>query len=280
MRRPLTFPCEGETLAGVVHPADGATGVVIVTGGVQTRVGAHRGFVDLAERLAAAGHPVLRYDRRGLGDSDGDDPGFRDSRTDIAAAVAALRSAFPNVAKVAGWGLCDGAAALALHAADVPGLNALMLANPWTLDADAPPPVVTRAATAARYRARLLEPGFWKKLLRGGVDLGGIASGLTRLARPEPLGQTEQAMGAALARFTGPTIALLAGRDNSAATFAAAWRGPAFAGAREAGRMTIAPLPHADHSFSRSADAEAMATACIAWLSQVGTEMIGSSGRI
>ncbi len=275
MRRPLTFACEGATLAGVAHPADGAIGVVVVTGGVQTRVGAHRGFVDLADALAAAGHPVLRYDRRGLGDSDGEDPGFRDSRADIAAAVSALRAAFPNVTRVAGWGLCDGAAALALHAADIPGLDALMLANPWTLDADAPPPVLTRAATAARYRKRLFDPGFWKKLVRGRVDLGSVASGLTRLTRSETLGQTEQAMGQALARFKGPTLALLAGRDNSANTFAAAWRGPAFAAARDAGRMRLMPLPQADHSFSRTADAGVMATACVDWLKD-----IGSSGRI
>ena len=48
MRRALTFACEGATLAGMLHPAAGATGVVIVTGGMQTRIGAHRGEHDEA----------------------------------------------------------------------------------------------------------------------------------------------------------------------------------------------------------------------------------------
>ncbi|MFN3288635.1 MAG: hydrolase 1, exosortase A system-associated, partial [Sphingomonadaceae bacterium] len=124
-RRPLivTTP-DGLGLAAMAHPADGTTGVLIIPGAPQTRVGAHRGFVGLADALAAASHPALRLDRRGLGDSDGEDPGFAAIGADIAAAQQALRVAFPAVRRVIGVGLCDGATALAL-APD--GLDALVL---------------------------------------------------------------------------------------------------------------------------------------------------------
>ena len=174
MRRPLTFDCGGATLAGLLHPAAGGTGIVIVTGGVQTRAGSHRGFVDLADRLAAAGFPVLRFDRRGVGDSDGENSGFRDSAPDIAAAITALRRACPGIRRVIGWGLCDGASALALHGAAL-GLDGLILANPWTRDADdaihlttprcrggplpRPPHAPERMATPGAWRARLQEGG-------------------------------------------------------------------------------------------------------------------------
>lgn len=272
MRRALTSTCEGATLAATLHPADGPIGVVIVTGGVQTRSGAHRGFVDLADKLAAAGHPVLRYDRRGVGDSDGADPGFRNSGPDIAAALAALRAACPNVTRVAGWGLCDGAAALALHPH---GFDALMLANPWTLDCDASPEIPGRAAVASHYRARLLERSFWKKLLTGGINLRRATSGLSSLTKAEPETDTAKSMAASLAAFDGPVLILLAERDNSATTFAAAWYSPTFAEAREKLDAQVNTLRSADHSFSRPADAEAVADACIAFLN--GTA--GSSGR-
>jgi pimeloyl-ACP methyl ester carboxylesterase len=96
MRRPLSFPCGAETLAGTLDPGEGSTGLLIVNGGTQIRIGAHRGMQALAARVAATGYPVFRFDRRGVGDSDGSDPGFRDSSPDITAAVAAFRAEAPR----------------------------------------------------------------------------------------------------------------------------------------------------------------------------------------
>lgn len=271
MRLAVPIICDGVTLAGVAHPAEGHVGVLIVSGGAQTRVGAHRGFVDLADRLRSAGFPVLRFDRRGLGDSDGEDPGFRGSAPDIAAAVAAFRQAFPAVEHVAGWGLCDGAAALALHAADIDGLDSLMLANPWTLDGEVAPDIPPRAAVAARYRSRLRNPREWLRLLRGGVDLRRLAGGLLRLARPEPASGLVAAMGVSLARFRGPLLVLLGERDNTGAVFKAAWQGLEFATARRK-NVTIETIAGAGHSFARFDEAAAMADACIRWLEAVAAE--------
>lgn len=248
-RRPLivTAP-DGAALAAVAHPADGATGVLIIPGAPQTRLGAHRGFVQLADTLAKAGHPVLRLDRRGLGDSDGQDPGFAAIGTDIAAAQLALRHAFPAVRRVIGVGLCDGATALALEPG---GLEALVLLNPWLADGarmgDLPP----AAALRARYRDRLLSPRHWLRLLRGEVWLAALGRGLRRAAQGDPVSRTEAALARSLAAFPGSVLVVLGGADATAQAFAARWQGATFAPARRSGRVSLATIPGATHTFAR-----------------------------
>ncbi|MGZ8998931.1 MAG: hydrolase 1, exosortase A system-associated, partial [Allosphingosinicella sp.] len=85
MRRLLTLQCEGAALGASLDEAKGRTGLLLVTGGTQTRIGSHRVFERLAIALAAAGYPCFRYDRRGVGDSEGIDPGWRGSAPDLEA---------------------------------------------------------------------------------------------------------------------------------------------------------------------------------------------------
>ena len=91
-RRHLVFACEGSRLAGTLDEAGGATGLLIVSGGNEVRAGAWNGQAQFAARIAAAGFPVLRFDRRGCGDSEGPNGEFRASAPDIAAALAAFRA--------------------------------------------------------------------------------------------------------------------------------------------------------------------------------------------
>ena len=58
MRQLLSFPCEGATLGGTLDGAEGRIGVLIVTGGSQTRIGSHRMFERLAAALAADAIPA------------------------------------------------------------------------------------------------------------------------------------------------------------------------------------------------------------------------------
>ena len=95
MRRLLSFTCEGAALGGSLDEAGGSTGLLIVTGGSQARIGSHRMFERLAASVAGAGYPCFRFDRRGVGDSEGEDPGYRESGPDLAAAVRAFRAASP-----------------------------------------------------------------------------------------------------------------------------------------------------------------------------------------
>ena len=76
MRELIAFDCTGETLLGALDRAKGATGLLIVSGGNEVRMGAHRGMASLAARLAARGVPVFRFDRRGIGDSSGENGGY------------------------------------------------------------------------------------------------------------------------------------------------------------------------------------------------------------
>jgi exosortase A-associated hydrolase 1 len=251
----LTAP-DGVRLAAMAHPGDAAVGVLVVPGAPQTRAGAHRGFVALATALSARGHPVLRFDRRGLGDSDGEDPGFRAIGPDIAAAGAALRAAFPTVRRVIGLGLCDGAAALAL---DPRGFDALALLNPWLADGDRMGDLPPVAAIRARYRDRLLQPRHWLRLLRGGVRLGALARGVQRAAQGDGVTQTAVRIAGRLADFPGPTLIALAGADATAQAFAQQWRGPMFEQARRRAAVELVTVAGAGHTFARPEHAAALA---------------------
>lgn len=250
MRRLIEFPCASETLLGTLDEAPGTTGLLIVSGGNEIRCGAHRGMALLAQRVAEAGQPVFRYDRRGIGDSTGENGGFESTAEDIAAATAAFR-AQTDVARILGYGNCDAATALAFFHAQA-GVDALLLANPWVIEAtdDLPP----AAAIRARYAERLRDPKEWLRLLRGGVDIGKLASGLLKASRKQPqqAGGLPTRLADALARAEAPVTVLLAKGDNTAIAFADALGGPAFAAARD--RIRIETLDSASHSFASSAD--------------------------
>ncbi len=187
MRRVIRFTSESHGLFGTLDEADGRTGVLIVSGGSEPRMGAHRGMAMLAARLAAEGVPVFRFDRRGVGDSEGEDGGFEASLPDILNASRIFRSQMPQVERLVGFGNCDAASALALGGRTC-GVDAVLLTNPWLREeADALPPA---AAIRARYAQRLRDPAEWRRLLTGGVDLGKLAGGLAKLGRrtvPDPL---------------------------------------------------------------------------------------------
>ncbi|TVV74987.1 hydrolase 1, exosortase A system-associated [Sphingomonas solaris] len=285
MRRLTTFSCEGATLAATLDDAPGApdaipptTGLLIVTGGTQTRIGAHRGLARLAAAVAAAGFPVFRFERRGVGDSDGTDPGFADSGPDIAAASAAFRSECPGLTRMLGFGLCDGATALALHHAAA-GIDGLILANPWTIDAAAGPgahehpeanPLPPAAAIRRRYLDRLTSLDAWKRLLTGGIDYRAALRGVAAISRRQAPPALATAMGGALTSGGRPVEIVLATRDATALAFAEAWRGPAFAGLRGGGRGGVTEIDSHSHSFATGNDPARLAALCVAALDRAG----------
>lgn len=251
MREVIGFDCGGDRLVGTLDHAEGRTGLLIVSGGNEIRIGAHRGMANLAQRVAAAGYPVLRYDRRGIGDSEGDNRGFLNSADDIAAAAHTFCQALP-VERIVGFGNCDAATALALFHQRA-GIDALLLANPWVIEgeSDLPPP----AAIRARYAERLRDPRQWLRLASGGVNIGKLVRGLRNSAQPprknNPLAD---AMGKALESSNAPTTILLAERDNTAIAFRAAFEQSGFAAIRA--RADIAVRDTVSHSFAREGDAD------------------------
>lgn len=228
MRRHLTFACEGSQLAGTLDDASGTNGLLLVTGGNEIRSGAFSGQAALAAYLAANGHPVFRFDRRGVGDSEGENCGFRHESADIAAALAAFREAAPHIARVVGFGNCDAASALMLAGGS--GCDALVLSNPWTIEEaeDGPTPDATPPASAirARYIAKLKNPREVARLLSGGVDYRKLLRGIARAAGPKaPTSSLAGAMRSGIADFPGPIRILLAEADRTAQVFLENWDG-------------------------------------------------------
>lgn len=220
-RHHCIFSCEGSRLVATLDDAPGETGLLLVTGGNEVRAGAWNGHALFAARIAATGHPVLRFDRRGVGDSEGDNGGFRSSAPDIAAALGEFRRQCPRLTRIVGFGNCDAASALML--AGGAGLDALVLSNPWTIDGDAEeaPAEVVRD----HYRRRLADPAAIRRLLTGKVSLRKLVRSLLSMVRPAPKAPSglvaEIATG--IAGFRGSISFLIAGRDRTGLAFLAKW---------------------------------------------------------
>lgn len=234
-------------LAGSVDLAPATTGLLIVSGGNELRAGPWNSQALLAERIAAAGFPVLRFDRRGVGDSEGQNTGFTGSADDIAAALRAFRSHVPTLKRVVAFGNCDGASALML--AGGAGIDALVLANPWTFEPEAQPDIPAAPQPAPmppsvlrrHYLKRLTDPRAVWRLLTGKVQIGQLAGSLADAAKGDaaPTALAGQ-MADGIAGFAGPVTILLAERDRTAQAFRANW---------DKADPRLRTCPDATHSF-------------------------------
>ena len=228
--------CHGDELAATLDAAPGTTGLLIVSGGNEIRSGAHGGMAELAQKISGHGYPVLRFDRRGIGDSTGSNGGFLESREDIAAAVEHFRQTCPQLHKVVGFGNCDASAALALFLPEI-GFDGLCIANPWTIEQNSQEPDApsepSAAAIRARYWERLKNPKTYADLLQGRINLGKLFKGLKKAAAKEENTQLALQLRDALERFDIPCDLLIARRDTTARAFMAGWNSADYASVRE-----------------------------------------------
>jgi exosortase A-associated hydrolase 1 len=282
--RAVSFDCHGESLVGVLDlPArpHGGRGVMIVVGGPQYRAGSHRQFTLLARRLAAAGIPAMRFDYRGMGDSEGEIRSFEMVADDLRAAVDRFMAEAPGLREVVLWGLCDGASASALYAPLDARVTGLALQNPWVRTEEG----AAKAMLKHYYKDRLLDPALWKKIASGQFDYAGAARSFFQLAgaalspkRAEPTSaepeqeQIEAAplperMQAALSRFKGRVLVMLSGADLTAQEFgdlagaSRPWRE-----LMEERRVTRHTLPGADHTCSQRPWQDQVEDWTCAWL--------------
>ena len=240
----LTFSCGRHRLAGTLDTAPGSTGLLIVSGGNEIRSGAFSGMAHLASSIARAGFPVLRFDRRGVGDSEGENRGFRASAKDIASANHTLRALAPHIERVIAFGNCDAASALMISGAQ--DFDGIILSNPWTYDPDqadqaaSPPP----ASIRQRYMQKLRNPREIGRLLSGGVDLRKLAQGLMKSVQssPQSSGLLDE-MRAGIEPFAGTVKLLLATGDRTAQSFEELW---------DAKDPRIVRCEGADHAFSQA----------------------------
>ncbi|MCA1855849.1 hydrolase 1, exosortase A system-associated [Massilia oculi] len=263
VERGIAFSCAAARLYGVLHhpPAAQQHGVMVVVGGPQYRAGSHRQFTLLARTLARAGIPVLRFDYRGMGDSEGGIRGFEAVEADLRAALDAFFAAVPGLERVCLWGLCDGATAAALYAPGDARVDGLALLNPWVRTEDG----AARATLKHYYRQRLFDPRLWKKIAHGRFDLMGALASFLGLAgkalrRTAPAVATAEApvlplperMLAALRRFDGEILVMLSGADLTAQEFAGLpAASPAWQQLLASARVVRKELPKADHTCSR-----------------------------
>ena len=135
----------------------------MIVGGPQYRVGSHRQFVLLARSLASAGYPVMRFDYRSMGDSEGDSISFEDIAPDIEAAVSSFFEHHSECEELVLWGLCDAASAILLVAHQIPQVSGVVLLNPW-VRSDAG---MARTYLRHYYLRRLFDPELIRKIRRG-----------------------------------------------------------------------------------------------------------------
>jgi uncharacterized protein len=270
--------CAGDRVVAIMHPAHGSShqlGVVIVVGGPQYRVGSHRQFVNTARSLAAAGYATLRFDYRGMGDSDGPLRTFESVQDDIRWAIDMLLAQAPQLSGVVLWGLCDAASAVLMYCLHDQRLRGLIIANPW---------VRTEQGQAAvhlwhYYPRRVLQLSFWRKMLGGGVRIGNTArefAGVTKRALSGPEAAAAKttgfidAMAQGFTRFRGRILLFISERDLTASEFTSLcsssrrWRA-----ARNREDVELRRLAGADHTFSNRRHLDEANAACIEWLGRL-----------
>jgi len=266
----LLFKCGQDDLVAILHRGDPAARrgvVIVVAGGPQYRVGAHRQFVSLARRLAARGYPVLRFDLRGMGDSGGTHLGYQHSESDIRAAIDALTAEQPEVGEVVLFGECESASGILFYAYQDHRVKGIALVNPWVRTEEGQAQVILKHY----YVTRLLSRAFWRKLASGSFNPRASVVSFVQVLRTYLQGRKFAASASTasgyedmsnltlphktaegLRRFRGQTMILMSGRDYIAREFdevvasSQAWRD-----LLDDARVRRRVLPDADHTFSR-----------------------------
>ena len=295
----FTFAVGADRLVGILHAPRATTaaapmqrqvaraadtGVVVIVGGPQYRVGSHRQFVRLARHLATLGHPVLRFDVRGMGDSSGALRHFEHIGDDIAAAIDELLTRQPQVRRVVLWGLCDGAAAalLYLDGRSDPRVQALCLLNPWVRSEAS----LARTQVKHYYGQRLLQRAFWLKVLSGQVA-GAALRGLWTNLRAASFGMDRDAaalpfpvrMAQAWQRFEGDILLVLSGKDYTAREFQEVVAAhPAWKGALDRSNVQVLATEAADHTFSDRANSRQLELSIGDWLTRGAQATDGFAG--
>ena len=275
--RAITFQCGTDWLYGILTlptsvepvPASVGRGVLVVVGGPQYRVGSHRQFALLAQSLTIRHIPVMRFDYRGMGDSEGNTRNFEEIEADLRAALDAFYAAVPGLSEVVIWGLCDAASAAIFYAHQDRRVTGLVLLNPW---------VHTEAGMAKAYLkhyyfSRMMAPELWRKILTGGFQFGAAIRSFLSLVRaaagtrPDaPATSTAGArqvavpyaatlperMLSGLERFKGRVLVILSGNDLTAQEFSdVVEASPRWRQRLQADGVRQHKLQAANHTFSQ-----------------------------
>lgn len=269
--RALAFPCHEDWLYGVLSLPERAAsrGVLVVVGGPQYRAGSHRQFTLLARSLAQQGIAVMRFDYRGMGDSQGETRAFDDVGDDLRAAIDAFMHALPELREVVLWGLCDAASATVMYAAGDARITGLALLNPWVRTEDG----IARTTLRHYYRDRLRDRSFWRRLMDGQFDYSHSLKSMVGLARAAFLSSPSRThqhlpdrMHAGLGAFRGQVLFVTSEADLTAREFCDLAGAPKWKRLLDSPRVTWRRLDKADHTFSRRVWRDQVAAWTAEWL--------------
>jgi len=276
----LVFDCEGKSLLGILSGAGrpAGRGVLIVVGGPQYRAGSNRQFTLLARHLAERGVPTLRFDYRGMGDSDGEVRTFDRVGADIRSAIDKFFSSIPGLKDVVIWGLCDAASAALFYAQQDARVSGVVLLNPWVRTQQG----LARVHLRHYYVRRLFQASLWQKVARGEFNIRGAAAALGRIVSdamgrgpssdniaesPASESPLPVRMEHALRGFQGRVLLILSGDDLTAQEFkdvvAASSRWQRLL---SDDRITRYDLPEANHTFARREWRDQVARWTEAWV--------------
>jgi pimeloyl-ACP methyl ester carboxylesterase len=203
---------EGAKLHGMLHEPDPriARGVclLLLSPGIKGRVGPHRLYLKMADRLVGMGFHVLRFDFAGLGDSEGaiDESVLAHVYNSIQSGryvgdtIAAMDWMMHEcgVDRFVGSGLCGGSiTALLAGAGDQRVRSMLALSIPTVLDggeANWGRFATDRQLVDVRrgYLMRLVKPDAWRRLLTGKTNYRTLWRSL-RSALPRTVGNSPAA---------------------------------------------------------------------------------------
>jgi exosortase A-associated hydrolase 1 len=203
----------------------------------------------------------MRFDYRGMGDSEGELQTFENVDDDLRAAIDRFFAEVPGMSEVVLWGLCDGASAAAMYAPQDARVTGLALLNPWVRTEEG----AARATIKHYYKDRLFDPRLWKKVTSGQFDVKASARSLwdnvgkafgskadTGASASENAAALPERMQDALTRFGGRVLVVLSGADLTAQEFAnLASRNSVWQRLLGSSRFTRRQIDKADHTFSR-----------------------------
>jgi alpha-beta hydrolase superfamily lysophospholipase len=273
------FGSDGHLFGVLTEPRGGlrkATILMLNAGSIH-HVGPHRLYVRLARELAAQGHPALRLDHEGLGDSvlraagRENHPYPPSAMEDLKAAIEFMRTQH-GAERFILLGLCSGAHT-AFHAGrELPpdvAIERLVLINPWyfywsegmSLDTS-----VNHYENVAAYRRSMRDPERWKKLLLGEVDVPRLArtaaAHVARMARGrwddlrellDPSRGTRLSRDLREIQARGRPMDVFVAEGEPAGAMLQTEAKRAVRRARRAGVLSIENILGADHTFSRYA---------------------------
>lgn len=250
----ITLTIEQQALLSIVHEGkrNAEIGVVMIVGGPQYRIGSHRQFIQLARFLAKNGITTMRFDYRGMGDSEGTKQEFDAIDDDIKVAIDGLQKHYPSIKNVILWGLCDAASAALIYGYKDPRVISMVLLNPWLKNNKAEGQTMVKSY----YIKRLLSKDFWKKIISGQVNVRRsvlevnthLKNSLTDTHTIEQ--SYQQRMTEGVNFFRGDICLILSGDDLTAKEFEAfalndkSWK------SKLTKSFDIHRLPMADHTFS------------------------------